>query len=84
MDFINLLGLLAGTITSISFLPQLIKTWRSKSAKDVSLVMFLFLGIGITLWIVYGFLTNTVPIIAANVATLILIILIIGLKFKYK
>jgi MtN3 and saliva related transmembrane protein len=84
MDFINLLGLLAGTITSISFLPQLIKTWRSKSAKDVSLVMFLFLGIGITLWIVYGFLTNTVPIIAANVATLILIIMIIGLKFKYK
>lgn len=83
MEPITLLGLAAGAITTISFVPQVLKTWRSKSAKDVSLGMFGLFAAGIILWIIYGFYTRSMPIIAANTVTLALVFVIIGLKFKY-
>lgn len=83
MNTLDLLGLIAGTLTTVSFMPQVIKTWKSKSAKDISTAMFIVLSIGIILWIVYGFLTKAIPVIAANFATLILVLIIIILKFKY-
>lgn len=83
MDPVTLLGLAAGAITTISFVPQVLKTWRSKSAKDVSLGMFGLFAAGIIMWIIYGFYTHSMPIIAANTVTLALVFVIIGLKFKY-
>lgn len=84
MDFISIIGLLAGALTTISFLPQVIKTWKSKSAKDLSLVMFLSFCSGVALWLVYGILVNDIPIIVANAFTLILSGTILYFKFTYR
>lgn len=83
-DFINFLGLIAGTLTTIAFLPQLIKTWKSKSAKDVSLVMMITFCVGVFLWIVYGLAIGAMPIVVANVVTLALALLILILKIRYR
>jgi MtN3 and saliva related transmembrane protein len=83
MTLITLLGFLAGTLTTISFLPQLLKTWRSKSAKDMSLPMLISFCAGVFLWLVYGFLIQAPPIILANGITLILALMILGLKLHY-
>jgi MtN3 and saliva related transmembrane protein len=82
--FINLLGLIAGTLTTIAFLPQLLKTWKSKSAKDVSLVMMITFCVGVFLWIVYGLGIGAMPIIVSNVVTLALALLILILKIRYR
>ena len=84
MDLITIIGLVAGSLTTISFLPQAIKTWRSKSAKDISLAMFLCFCLGVILWIVYGALTQDLPVLVANIVTLGLAGSILFFKFKYK
>jgi len=81
--FVELLGIIAGTLTTISFLPQLVKVVKNKSAKDVSLLMFLIFTLGILLWLVYGILTFTLAIIIANSVTIILALSILILKIKY-
>jgi MtN3 and saliva related transmembrane protein len=83
MDMITLIGLLAGALTTIAFLPQLTKTWKSKSAKDISLGMFLTFCTGVLLWLIYGILINALPVILANTVTLILSGAILALKLKY-
>lgn len=83
MTFITLLGLLAGTLTTISFVPQLLKTWRTKSAKDMSLPMLISFCSGVLLWLVYGILLQATPVILANFITLILALIILGLKLTY-
>lgn len=83
MNFVTTIGLLAGILTTISFLPQVIKTWRSKSAKDISLSMFLTFCMGVILWIVYGICIGNFPIILTNLLTLILSGSILFFKFKY-
>jgi MtN3 and saliva related transmembrane protein len=84
MDTLNLLGLAAGTLTTVSFLPQVIKTWRSKSCRDISLVMFSVLALGVSLWIVYGFMMHAWPVLAANAATLVLVMIILYFKITCK
>ena len=83
-DPITLLGLVAGMLTTAAFLPQVVKSWKSKSTKDVSLGMFLVLCIGIVLWLIYGFLTDDIPLIAANGVTLFLAGTILVFKIRYK
>lgn len=83
MDSITIIGLVAGTLTTIAFLPQLTMTWKSKSAKDVSLGMFLIFCSGVLLWLIYGILIDALPIILTNTATLILSGAILMLKLKY-
>ncbi len=84
MDIITLLGLLAGTLTTISFVPQVIKTWKSQSAKDISLGMFVTFCAGIVLWLVYGILIQDVPVILTNAVTFILSSTILWMKLKYE
>lgn len=83
MNIITVLGLLAGSLTTISFMPQVIKIWRSKSAKDISLGMFITFCSGVFLWIVYGIIVQDLPLVATNLATLILASIILLLKLKY-
>jgi len=78
-----IMGLLAGTLTTIAFLPQLIHTWKTRSAKDVSLGMFLIFTTGVLLWVIYGLMLQSLPIIAANTVTLVLAGAILVLKFRY-
>ena len=66
-------GLAAGILTTISFLPQAIKTWQTKSTKDISLVMFLSFCLGVVLWVIYGFYTNNLPVFLANFVTFLLL-----------
>jgi Uncharacterized conserved protein len=83
-QYVDIIGLMAGTLTTLSFMPQVIKTWKSRSAKDVSLVMLIMFALGVSLWIAYGYATRATPVICANFATLALIIVLLILKFKYR
>ena len=83
-NFTTALGLFAGTLTTISFLPQLIKAWKSRSTHDISIGMFSLLAVGITLWIVYGVVTSDLPVIVANSVTLVFVGLILALKLRYR
>jgi MtN3 and saliva related transmembrane protein len=77
------IGLIAGFCTTVCLTPQLHYIWRSKCARDVSLTMFLVMGIGTSLWLVYGTLIRSGPVIAANSASLVLIVSILVLKLRY-
>jgi MtN3 and saliva related transmembrane protein len=77
------LGLVAGGITTASFLPQVVQTWRSKSAKDLSLPMYATLSAGILLWIAYGLCIGSFSVILANSLSLILNILILLMKIRF-
>jgi MtN3 and saliva related transmembrane protein len=79
----NLIGLLAGLLTTIAFVPQLLKIYASKSGKDVSGRMFVIFSAGVALWLVYGILIRSLPMIIANVTTLALAIAIMALKLRY-
>jgi len=78
-----IVGLLAATLTTSAFLPQMIKTWRTKSAKDVSYTMLITFIIGIFLWLIYGILRQDIAIILANAFTLLFNLTILYLKIKY-
>ncbi len=86
MDFdaTTALGLAAATLTTAAFLPQVIKTWRTRKTRDISLGMFLVLCLGIGLWLVYGILRGDLPLILANAVTLALAGTILMFKLKYK
>jgi MtN3 and saliva related transmembrane protein len=81
---VQILGLLAGFCTTIAFLPQVIKTWKSRSAKDLSLEMFSIFCAGVILWLVYGIMVNDIPVIAANFVTLILASSLLFFKLRFK
>lgn len=84
MNSIQLLGLLAGSLTTAAFLPQVVKTWKSRSAKDLSLGMFSIFCLGVSMWLVYGFAVNDIPVIAANLLTLLLASTLLFFKLKFK
>ena len=75
--------MIAGTLTTIAFVPQVLKIYQTKSAKDVSYLMFSIFSTGIVFWLIYGILIRSTPIIAANVVTLTLSVIIIVLKIRY-
>lgn len=80
---LDLIGSAAALSTTISFLPQLFRVWQRKSARDISLTMFLLFSFGLACWLVYGIGIGSLPIILANVATLILALAILVLKLLY-
>ena len=84
MDTVTILGSAAGALTTLSLLPQVVKIWKSRSARDISPVMFVVFSIGITLWIIYGFAINSMPVIVANFVSLVLGLIILWLKFKFR
>ncbi|KAB8318981.1 hypothetical protein SD81_008580 [Tolypothrix campylonemoides VB511288] len=84
MDLITILGLVAATLTTFSFLPQMIKTWQTKSAKDVSYAMLITFNTGVFLWLMYGISLRALPIIVANAITLFFNLIILWLKIKYR
>ena len=84
MDSINLIGTIAAACTTMAFFPQVIKAFRTKHAKDLSLPMYIIFSFGVISWIIYGFLTRSMPIIIANIVTFILCIFILSMKVKYK
>ena len=84
MEIANGIGFVAGTLTTIAFLPQLERTWRTKSADDMSLAMLLTFTTGVFLWLIYGLYLMAWPIIATNAITFALTLAILVLKVKYQ
>lgn len=80
---ITLIGFVAGTLTTLSFVPQVIHTWKTKRCDDLSFGMLLAFGLGVALWLVYGIALRAMPIIAANSVTLALIVAIAAMKRRY-
>lgn len=77
------IGMLAGTLCAISLLPQVIKIFRTKHARDLSLTTFCILSLGVFLWLIYGILINEIPVISTNAVILILCLSIVAMKIKY-
>lgn len=83
MSLITTLGLVAGALTTVAFVPQVVHAWRTRCTRDLSLAMLLVLAAGVSLWVVFGVLTASLPIVAANALTLILVAAILVAKAKY-
>lgn len=78
------IGFIAGILTTIAFVPQVLEIWKRKSAKDVSLRMYAIFVAGVALWLVYGLVQESAPIIFANAVTLALAVAILWMKLRYK
>jgi len=84
MGMTDAIGFLAGALTTIAFVPQALKMYTTKSGKDVSARMLMIFSAGVVLWLIYGIMIESVPVILANVATLVLSGTIIALKIRYR
>ena len=82
-SLITVLGFAAGTLTTLSFIPQVHKVWRTKRGGDLSWGMLLAFFSGVVLWLIYGILLRAAPIIVANAVTLVLLLVIIIMKIRY-
>jgi MtN3 and saliva related transmembrane protein len=80
--FFEATGLVAALLTTLAFLPQVVQTWRSRTAAGLSLPMLVSLATGVALWLVYGLGTGQVPVILANGVTLGLVAVLLGLKLR--
>ncbi|MFC1800834.1 SemiSWEET transporter [Nanoarchaeota archaeon] len=83
MDYVSILGYVAGALTTFSFVPQLIKIRKTKSTKDISLKMYIVLCIGLFLWLTYGVLVKAYPIVFANSLAFSLALIILILKIRH-
>lgn len=83
MQLITILGFLAGTLTTLSFIPQVHKAWSTRRCTDLSLSMLLAFGTGVALWLVYGLVLHAAPIIVTNAVTFALILILLFLKLRY-
>ena len=84
MDYVTVIGLAAACATTISFLPQAVQTIRTKDTSGISLVMYGVFTLGTFLWLVYGILSSNIPVVFANVITLIFASIILIYKIRYK
>ncbi len=83
-SFYDILGYIAGLLTTFSFLPQVIKTYKSRSAKDISLGMYLIFSTGVACWLIHGLGVNSMPIILANIVVFGLALAMLLMKLRFK
>ncbi len=83
MDWVMIMGYIAGVCTTSAFLPQAIKIVKTKHTKDISLMMYSVLTTGIVLWCVYGLINHDWPLVIANAITLLLAVWILILKIRF-
>lgn len=84
MKAIDLIGMVAATLTTAAFIPQAWLSWRTRRADGVSLGMYSIFTTGVAFWLAYGILLDSWPIIAANAITLLLALFILAMKLRYK
>jgi MtN3 and saliva related transmembrane protein len=80
---VEAVGMIAGLLTTIAFVPQVLRIYRTKSARDVSYLTFGIFSLGVAAWLVYGLLIGSPAIIAANIVTLVLAAAVLVLKARY-
>ena len=79
----DLIGALAGALTTIAFIPQVWRVWQTRSARDLSLSMYLIFTAGVALWLVYGVALGALPIIVFNSVTLVLAATVLAMKIRF-
>ena len=79
----DLIGALAGALTTIAFIPQVWRVWQTRSARDLSLSMYLIFTAGVALWLVYGVTLGALPIIVFNSVTLVLAATVLAMKIRF-
>ncbi len=84
MDQITIIGMIAAACTTIAFIPQVYKIYRTKHARDLSLPMYIIFSAGVLLWLIYGLMINSLPVILANGITFISCIYILAMMIRYK
>jgi MtN3 and saliva related transmembrane protein len=84
MDNVTLIGSVAAICTTISFVPQVIKIYKTKETRDLSLLMYAVFSLGVFLWLCYGIMIKSMPIMIANLVTLTFSLFILIMKVKYK
>jgi MtN3 and saliva related transmembrane protein len=84
MEFIEVMGLLGALLSSLTFIPQVVRTWQIKSAGDLSMGMLLMVFSSTIVWLVYGFALDLLPVIIANGIIFILSLVLIYFKIKFK
>lgn len=77
------IGLAAGALTTVALVPQFMKAWKSRSTGDVSLSSYAILAAGVFLWLAYGLIIGDLPLILANIVSLVLCLGVIALKLRY-
>ncbi|MBI5815421.1 MAG: SemiSWEET transporter [Nitrospinae bacterium] len=82
-DHADTLGYIAGALCTLAFIPQVYRTWKLRSAKEISLGMYSLLVTGVLLWLIYGIVLGAAPIIIANTVTLALALVILGMKIRF-
>ena len=80
---VNAIGLAAAVCTTVAFIPQLVRVWRLRSAREISTIMFSVFSLGTFLWLVYGICLRALPIILANAISLVLALAILALKLRF-
>jgi MtN3 and saliva related transmembrane protein len=81
--FIDLVGFIGGASTTVAFIPQVAKTWKTKSADDLSLIMYLVFANGVFCWLLYGLGIGSWPVIIANAVTFVLVLSVLAMKIRY-
>jgi len=84
LDSYEIIGFIAAVLTTAAFLPQVYKTWKTKSVESLSLTMYIGFFIGIVLWLIYGIHLKSIPMILANSVTALSALILIILKLRYK
>ncbi|MCA0399439.1 MAG: SemiSWEET transporter [Proteobacteria bacterium] len=80
---VEIIGGLAATITTLGYIPQAVKAIRTRDTASISLAMYVLLAIGIALWLVYGILITSWPLIGANIVTLVTILITLAMKIRH-
>ena len=84
MDFVPAVGFSAGTLCTLAYLPQALRSFRTKSVGDISLAMLISLNVGLLLWVAYGFFIRSLPIILPNAVTFLLAFPLLVMKLRYR
>ena len=84
MIVINIIGYIAGFLTTVALVPQVFKTWKTKSANDLSLGMLWTFNLGVISWLIYGLLSGDKPLILWNTITMFMASMILAMKIKYE
>jgi MtN3 and saliva related transmembrane protein len=83
MSFTDVVGYAAGVLATAAFVPQVAKTFRARSTRDISLGMYVLFSVGVGLWLIYGLLIASWPVILSNFVTLVLSCAVLALKLRY-
>lgn len=84
MQEIEYIGYAAGVLTTLAFFPQAIKVFRSRRTRDISLLWAVLMTVGVFLWLCYGYVNQSLPMIIANGITLLLLLMILVFKLRFK